>query len=98
MSGRVLWFAIGAGAGLYTTIRARRVAYRFTPPGVADQLAAVGAGVRAFSDEVRAGMAEREAEIAEQLGLGVRAPRPALAEQVALRPRALAASTPVRSS
>ena len=98
MSGRALWFAIGAGAGLYTTIRARRMAYRLTPPGIADQLAAVGVGVHAFTDEVRAGMGEREAEIAEQLGLGARAPRPALAEQVDLRPRALAASSPVRSS
>jgi hypothetical protein len=98
VSGRALWFAIGAGAAMYTSFRVRRVAYRFTPPGVVDQLAAMGAGVRAFSDEVRVGMAEREAEIAEQLGLGARAPRPALAEQVDLGPRALAASTPVCSS
>jgi len=98
MSGRVLWFAIGTGAGLYTSIRARRMAYRMTPPGVADQLAAVGAGVRAFTDEVRAGMAEREAEIAQQLGLEARAAQPALVEQVDLRPRALAASTSARSS
>ena len=98
MSARVLWFAIGAGAGLYASIRARRMAYRLTPPGVADQLAALGVGVRAFTEEVRVGMAEREAEIAEQLGLGARAPRPALPEQVDLRPRALAASTPARSS
>jgi len=74
------------------------MAYRLTPPGVADQVAALGAGVRAFADEVRAGMAEREGEIAEQLRLGARATRPALGEQGDLRPRALAASTPVRSS
>ena len=98
MSGRALWFAIGAGAAMYTSFRARRVAYRFTPPGVADQLAAVGAGVRAFSDEVRQGMVERETEIAEQLGLAARAARPARVEQVDLRPRALAASTTARSS
>lgn len=99
MSGRVVWFAIGAGAGLYTSFRARRVAYRFTPPGVADQLAAVGVGLRAFGAEVRAGMAERESEIAAQLGLGTqRAPRPAPMEQADLRPRALAATSAARSS
>ena len=98
MSGRALWFAMGAGAALYTSLRARRMAYRFTPPGVVDQLAAVGAGVRAFSEEVRASAAEREAEIAEQLGLGARAARPVHVERVDLRPRALAASTSARPS
>lgn len=99
MSGRALWFAIGASAGLYTSIRARRVAYRLTPPGVADQLAAVGVGMRAFGDEVRVGMAERESEIAARLGLsGARAPQPARVEQVPLRPRALAASSAARTA
>ncbi|UYM04823.1 DUF6167 family protein [Solicola gregarius] len=69
MKGRTLWFLVGAGAGVYTSIKARRLAYRLTPAGLADQAAALGAGVQAFGDEVRAGMAERETQIAEELGL-----------------------------
>ena len=69
MKGRTLWFLVGAGAGVYTSIKARRVAYRLTPAGLADQAAALGLGIRVFGDEVRAGMAEREEQIAEELGL-----------------------------
>lgn len=71
MRGRTLWFLVGAGAGVYTSVKARRLAYRLTPAGLADQAAALGLGVRAFGDEVRAGMAEREAQIAEELGLPI---------------------------
>jgi Family of unknown function (DUF6167) len=67
--GRTFWFVAGAGAGLYTSIKARRLAYRLTPEGLADQLASLGLGARAFADEVRAGMAEREEQIASQLSL-----------------------------
>jgi len=99
--GRTFWFMVGTGTGLYTSIRARRLAYRLTPAGVADQVAVLGVGLRAFTDEVRVGMVEREAQIADQLGIAVdgaeRAAPPALAESVAPRPRALAASGPVRS-
>lgn len=99
MSGRALWFAAGAGAGLYTSLRVRRLAYRLTPVGVADQLAAADVGVRAFTEEVRSGIAEREREIAERLGLGAqRALQPAPVEQVHLRPRELAAPAAARSS
>lgn len=101
MMGRTFWFVAGASAGLYTTIKARRLAYRLTPEGVADQLASIGLGARVFADEVRAGMAEREAQIAHRLALPTvealdtgqareRAPQPVL-EEAAARPRALAA-------
>ena len=69
MRGRTLWFLVGAGAGVYTSLKARRLAYRLTPAGLADQAAALGLGMRAFGDEVRDGMAEREAQIAAELGL-----------------------------
>jgi hypothetical protein len=99
--GRLVWFAAGAGAGLYTTIKARRLAYRLTPQGLSDQVAAVGVGARAFAEEVRAGVAEREAQIAADLGLPVlesrRAPGPA-PEQAARGLRALAASPSTPSS
>ena len=97
MIGRALWFAAGAGAGLWTTLKARRVAYRLTPVGVTDQVATWGLGARAFAAEVRLGMAEREAEIADDLGLplgdagSARARGPALEPRVHPGPRALAA-------
>lgn len=69
MMGRTFWFVAGASAGLFTTIKARRLASRLTPEGIADQLASLGIGARVFADEVRIGMAEREAEIARELGL-----------------------------
>ena len=101
MMGRTFWFVAGAGAGLYTSLKARRLAHRLTPEGITDQLASLGLGARAFVDEVRSGMAEREAEIAHQLALPTvdavdvgpereRAPRPALDEAESTRPRALA--------
>lgn len=69
MRSRVLWFVAGTTAGVYTTFKARRVAYRLTPAGLADQVGALGVGMRAFTDEMRTGMAEREAQIADELGL-----------------------------
>ena len=99
--GRALWFAAGAGAGLWTSLKARRLAYRLTPDGVTDQVATWGLGARAFAAEVRLGMSEREAEIAHDLGLSVgdevdaeraRARGPALEQRVRPGPRALAAS------
>lgn len=99
--GRAFWFAAGAGAGLWTTFKARRLAYRLTPEGVTDQVATLGLGARAFAEEVRVGMAEREAEIAQELALApgeevrterVRAPGAALPPRGHPGPRALAAS------
>src|SRR5699024_7787011 len=69
MRGRVLCFVVGTTAEIYTTVKARRLAYRLTPAGLADQLSALGVGHRAFTDEVRTGMTEREAQIAEELGM-----------------------------
>lgn len=69
MRSRLVWFVVGTTAGVYTTFKARRLAYRLTPSGVADQVGALGVGVRAFTDEVRSGMAQREEQLAADLGL-----------------------------
>lgn len=96
---RALWFAAGAGAGLWTTLKARRLAYRLTPAGVTDQVATWALGARIFAEEVRLGMTEREAQIARELALPIgdelgpgrgRARGPALEPQVHTGPRALA--------
>ncbi|MGA9748425.1 MAG: DUF6167 family protein [Nocardioides sp.] len=68
---RVLWFVAGAGAGVYGVARARRAAEAFTPEGLADRLAGLSLGVHLFGDEVRAGMAEKENDVRNRLGLAL---------------------------
>jgi hypothetical protein len=60
MMGRATWFALGAAAGVYGSVKARRAAYRLSTPGIVDQAAALGIGWRAFSADLRDGMRERE--------------------------------------
>jgi len=66
---RGFWFAAGAGVGVYAVLKARRAAEAFTPEGVQDRLSALAVGINLFSDEVRAGMTEKETELRERLGL-----------------------------
>ncbi len=66
---RTLWFVAGAGAGVYAMARARRAAEAFTPDGLADRLAGLSLGAHLFGEEVRAGMAEKENDLRERLGL-----------------------------
>ena len=68
---RVFWFVAGAGAGVYAMTKARRAAEALTPDGLADRLAGVSLGVRLFGDEVRAGMAEKENDVRQRLGVGL---------------------------
>ena len=49
--------------------KARRAAEAFTPEGLADRLAGLSVGARLFGEEVRAGMAEKENELRERVGL-----------------------------
>ena len=60
---RTLWFAAGAGVGLYAVSRARRAAEVLTPDGLADRLAGLAVGLRLFRDEVRDGMDRSENEV-----------------------------------
>jgi hypothetical protein len=64
---RTAWFAAGAAAGVYGTVKARRVAYRLSGPGIIDQAAALGVGWRAFSADLREGMREREDAVVTRL-------------------------------
>lgn len=64
---RSLWFLAGAGAGVYAVVRARRVAEAFTPEGLADRLAGLSVGMHLFSQEVRAGMGEKETQLRQRL-------------------------------
>ena len=64
-----MWFAAGAGAGVYAMTRVRRVAESLTPEGLADRLSGLSLGLQLFRDEVRTGMHERENELRARLAL-----------------------------
>jgi hypothetical protein len=66
---RVFWFAVGAGSGVYAAVKTRRAARRLTPQDLSDQVGAAGVGLRLFADEVRAGMADKETQLRQELGL-----------------------------
>ncbi len=66
---RGLWFAAGAGAGVYALTRARRAAEAFTADGLRDRLHALDVGVRMFAEEVSAGRRESEPELRRRLGV-----------------------------
>jgi hypothetical protein len=66
---RGLWFAAGAGAGIYAMTRARRLAEAFTVAGLRDRWEAVGLGARMLREEVAQAQAERETELRERFGL-----------------------------
>ncbi len=66
---RVFWFVAGAASGVYTLVKAKRAVEVFTPDGVGARVAALRAGGQLFTQEVRVGMADREAELRHQLAL-----------------------------
>ncbi|MCW2815863.1 MAG: hypothetical protein JWN84_3318 [Nocardioides sp.] len=68
---RSLWFAAGAGAGLYAAVRARRVAEVFTVEGLQDRVGAAVVGLRLFRDEVAQGKADAESQLRERVGLAL---------------------------
>lgn len=64
---RLLWLGIGLAVGALVVRAVTKKAQAFTPQGIAAQARDSAAGfagtVRGFVDDVRDGMAEREAEI-----------------------------------
>jgi len=66
---RGFWFGAGVAAGAYGVVRARRVMEAFTPDGLRDRLSGLGAGVRVFNEEMRAGMTEKETELRDRIAL-----------------------------
>ena len=73
MTRRLFYIALGATAGVLLGRKASQVAERFTPAGmsqgIAGALGGLGDAIRGFGEDVRLGMAEREAELREGLGL-----------------------------
>ncbi|MBC9715651.1 hypothetical protein H9Y04_24200 [Streptomyces sp. TRM66268-LWL] len=70
---RTFWFTAGAAAGVWATTKVNRKLKQLTPESLAAQAAnkAIDAGHRLkdFALDVRDGMAQREAELGEALGL-----------------------------
>ena len=70
---RLFWVALGATAGIVVARRLTRAASRLTHDGAAGQVSGVlgrlTQTVREFADDVRAGMAERDGELREALGI-----------------------------
>lgn len=66
---RGLWFVAGTAAGVYAVVKARRAAEAVTPDGLRDRLAGLTIGAQLFGEEVRTGMAEKEMDLRERLGL-----------------------------
>lgn len=64
---RGLWFAAGAGAGIYAMVRGRRAAEVLTYDGLHDRLGALAVGARLFRDEVAQGRAEAEPQVRARL-------------------------------
>ena len=78
---RTVWFVAGAGVGVYAMTRARRLVDAFTPEGLADRLAGLTLGLHLFGAEVKAGMAEKENDVRERLGLASHGGPPELSER-----------------
>ena len=68
-----MYVTLGATAGILLVRKLSSAAQRFTPAGVQDSVSAavggLGGSFRGFRQELRMGMAEREAELRSELGL-----------------------------
>jgi hypothetical protein len=87
---RLFWLGLGLAAGTYLARRASAAAEAMTPAGIganiADGLRELGAGLGAFGAEVRAGMNERERELAAMVERQTGAPLPSYADALADEP------------
>jgi hypothetical protein len=63
---RIFYVVLGATAGVLLVRRITRAAESWTPEGMSNRL---GAAISGFLDDVRDGMAEREADLREALGI-----------------------------
>ena len=74
---RVFYVVLGATAGVLLVRRITRAAQSWTPEGMTNR---VGMAISDFVEDVRDGMAEREADLREALGIDAAPPQSAPAE------------------
>jgi hypothetical protein len=66
---RIFWMVIGIAVGVYAVTRLKKRAKVLAPESLQESAAKVAAAIRHFGDEVREGMAERETELRDALGI-----------------------------
>jgi hypothetical protein len=66
---RIFWLIIGIAVGVYAVTRLKKRAQVLAPESLQQSAAKVAAAIRHFGDEVREGMAERETELRDALGI-----------------------------
>jgi hypothetical protein len=76
---RLFWFAIGAGVAVFVSVKIRGYIKKTRPEAIGRRVAESASGMsqsaHGFVDRLRAGMAERETELRESLGLPDEQPR-----------------------
>jgi hypothetical protein len=78
---RLFWMTVGATVGIVAMRKATRTIQAISPTGLGERVTTLGIALRVFGDEVRLGMAEREAELRGALRIGAlpaTPPRPEL--------------------
>lgn len=70
---RILWFVIGTAVGVYAVTRLKKRAQVLAPESLQASAEKLAVAIRHFGDEVRAGMAERESELRDALGIDTQA-------------------------
>ncbi|MFJ9948895.1 DUF6167 family protein [Kitasatospora sp. NPDC091207] len=70
---RIFWMAVGAGATVWAMNKANEAVHRLTPDSLSGTAARgalhLGDAAKRFARDVKAGMAEREEQLREDLGL-----------------------------
>jgi hypothetical protein len=66
---RVFGVAVGAAAGVSAVRKVQKTLHAYSATGLAERAGGLGDTLKAFADQVRDGMAEREAELRDALGL-----------------------------
>jgi F0F1-type ATP synthase membrane subunit a len=73
---RLIWFVIGTVVGIYAVTRLKKKAQVLAPESLQASAEKMASAIRHFGDEVRAGMAERETELRDALGIDTAAGDP----------------------
>ena len=68
---RIFWLVIGIAFGVYAVTRLKKRVQVLAPESLQESAAKVAAAIRHFGDEVREGMAERETELRDALGIEI---------------------------